>query len=70
MKTEDDLAGILAKDNPDVWHSGHPARSGDAGKLFERIIAQAVQMRTDRLEPAKGETPATRVSRPRTTKRR
>jgi bifunctional non-homologous end joining protein LigD len=48
VKSEDDLAGILAKDIPEVWHSGRPARSGDAGALFERIIAQAVEMRVGR----------------------
>ena len=48
VKSEVDLAGILARDNPDVWRSGRPTRSGDAGALFERVIAQAVKMRTDR----------------------
>jgi hypothetical protein len=50
VKSEGDFADILANDDPDVWHSGRPARSGDAGKLFERIIAQAVKMRTERAE--------------------
>ena len=48
MKSEGDFAEILADDNPDVWHSGRPAKGGDTGKLFERIIAQAVKMRTER----------------------
>ena len=47
VKSEGDFADILAKDNPDVWHSGRPAKGGDTGKLFERIIAQAVKMRTE-----------------------
>jgi bifunctional non-homologous end joining protein LigD len=50
VKSEGDFADILASDNPDVWHSGRPAKTGDAGKLFERIIAQAVKMRTEGTE--------------------
>ena len=52
VKSEGDLADILANDDPDVWHSGRPAKGGDTGKLFERIIAQAVKMRTERSEGA------------------
>src|SRR6187402_1398799 len=48
VKSGGDLADILANDDPDVWHSGRPAKGGDTGKLFERIIAQAVKMRTER----------------------
>ena len=43
---EADFADILAADNPAVWRSNAPAKSGDAGKLFQRIIAQAVAMKT------------------------
>ncbi len=48
VKSEGDFADILAEDNPEVWHSNRPAQGGDTGKLFERIIAQAVQMRSER----------------------
>jgi DNA ligase D-like protein (predicted 3'-phosphoesterase) len=47
VKTEGDFADILAEDNPDIWRSNRPAQGGDTGKLFERIIAQAVKMRTE-----------------------
>ena len=43
---EADFADILAADNPEIWHSNAPARTGDTGKLFQRIIAQAVAMKT------------------------
>jgi bifunctional non-homologous end joining protein LigD len=46
VKTEFDFAGILAQDDPDVWRSGRPAKAGDTGRMFERIIRQAIEMRT------------------------
>jgi bifunctional non-homologous end joining protein LigD len=45
VKTELDFAGILAQDDPDIWRSNRPAETGDAGKMFERIVAQALAMR-------------------------
>jgi bifunctional non-homologous end joining protein LigD len=48
VKSKGDFADILAEGDPAVWHSNRPAQGGDTGKLFERIIAQAVQMRTQR----------------------
>jgi len=47
VKTPDaDFADILAADNPAIWRSNAPAKTGDTGKLFQRIIAQAVAMKT------------------------
>jgi bifunctional non-homologous end joining protein LigD len=40
-----DLADILAADTPALWHSNPPARAGDTGKLFQRIIATALELR-------------------------
>jgi len=46
VKTPDaDFADILAADDPEVWLSNAPARTGDTGKLFQRIIQQAVEMK-------------------------
>src|SRR5688572_18597172 len=42
---EADFADILAADNPEVWISNAPAKTGDTGKLFQRIIRQAVEMK-------------------------
>jgi bifunctional non-homologous end joining protein LigD len=59
VKTPDaDFADILAADNPDIWHSNAPARTGDTGKLFARIIAQAVAMKTGRGRPPEPEAAA------------
>jgi bifunctional non-homologous end joining protein LigD len=45
---EADLADILAADNPDVWRSNRPAKTGDTGKMFEKIIARALEIREAR----------------------
>lgn len=47
-----DLADILAADTPAIWHSNPPAKSGDTGKLFQRIIATALELRqTNHADP-------------------
>ncbi|HKE82383.1 MAG TPA: DNA polymerase ligase N-terminal domain-containing protein [Vicinamibacterales bacterium] len=46
VKSEGDFADILSQDNPDVWRSNRPAKTGDTGALFERIIRQAQELRT------------------------
>ena len=43
-----DLADILADDTPEVWKRNPPARTGDTGKLFARIIATALALRERR----------------------
>lgn len=49
VKTPDaDFADILAGDNPSVWTTNPPAKTGDTGTLFERIIAQAIAMKEAR----------------------
>ena len=50
---EADFADILAADNPAVWTSNAPAKTGDTGKLFQRIIAQAVAMKTGNTKASK-----------------
>jgi DNA ligase D-like protein (predicted 3'-phosphoesterase) len=57
---EADFADILAAGNPAVWTSNAPAKSGDAGKLFQRIIAQAVAMKTGKTKAAKEVAKATK----------
>lgn len=44
VKTKLDFAGILAQDDPDIWPSNRPAATGDTGRMFARIIAQALAM--------------------------
>ncbi|HEY5617483.1 MAG TPA: DNA polymerase ligase N-terminal domain-containing protein [Vicinamibacterales bacterium] len=48
VKSQGDFADILSTDNPDIWRSNRPAKGGETGAMFERIIARALEMRTDR----------------------
>jgi bifunctional non-homologous end joining protein LigD len=48
VKSEGDFADILAQDNPDIWQSNRPAQTGEAGAMFARIIARALEMRDAR----------------------
>ncbi len=45
VKSEGDFADILAGDNPDIWRSNRPAKGGETGAMFEKIIARALEMR-------------------------
>ena len=56
VKTPDaDFADILAADTPAVWRNNPPAKTGDTGKLFQRIIATALELRAGGLadQPAR-----------------
>ena len=56
-----DLADILASDDPDIWHSHAPAKSGDAGAMFQRIIERALEIRDENTAGAKSATRVTSV---------
>jgi bifunctional non-homologous end joining protein LigD len=45
VKSQGDFADILAQDNPAIWQSHRPAQSGEAGAMFAKIIARALEMR-------------------------
>jgi len=45
VKSEGDFADILSQDNPDVWRSNRPAKTGETGALFQRIIQRAAELR-------------------------
>ena len=52
VKTPDaDLADILAADNPAVWQSHAPAKGGDTGALFQKIIQQALEIKDANATP-------------------
>ena len=54
VKTPDaDLADILAADNPDIWHSNAPAKTGDTGTMFRRIIGRALEIRDENTKNTK-----------------
>jgi len=56
VKSEGDFAEILAAGDPAIWTSSRPARSGDAGALFARIVAQAMSMKAGRSGAKKAAT--------------
>jgi bifunctional non-homologous end joining protein LigD len=68
VKSEGDLADILAQDNPDIWRSNRPAEGGDTGKLFQSIIARAVALKAGharKADPKATATVKTKAPRPR-----
>jgi bifunctional non-homologous end joining protein LigD len=61
VKTPDaDLADILAADNPAIWQSHAPAKGGDTGALFQKIIEQALEIKLANTEGAESPAPAKR----------
>ena len=45
VKDGGDFADILAQDNPDVWRSNRPAKGGETGAMFGKVIARALEMK-------------------------
>jgi bifunctional non-homologous end joining protein LigD len=62
VKSGGDFADILASDRPEIWVSHRPAQAGEAGKMFEKIVARALEMRGG--PPAESASPARRAKRP------
>jgi bifunctional non-homologous end joining protein LigD len=52
VKSEGDFADILSQDDPDVWRSNRPAKGGETGALFERIVKRALELRESAVTPA------------------
>jgi bifunctional non-homologous end joining protein LigD len=48
VKSRGDFADILAQDDPAIWHSHRPAQGGEAGAMFAKIVARALEMREGR----------------------
>src|SRR6476469_7722800 len=48
VKSEGDFEDILAEDNPAIWHTNRPAKGGDTGAAFEKIIARAAEIKASR----------------------
>ena len=76
VKSRGDFADILAQDNPDVWRSNRPAKGGETGAMFEKIIARALEMRGSQATAATKTSKATKNTKaakkntaPRTKKR-
>lgn len=65
VKSDGDFEDILAADQPDVWESHRPAKSGDAGKMLATIIERAARLKAES-SPTK---PATSAQATKGTKR-
>jgi bifunctional non-homologous end joining protein LigD len=52
VKSEGDFADILSQGDPDVWRSNRPAKGGETGALFERIVKRALELRQSAVKPA------------------
>jgi bifunctional non-homologous end joining protein LigD len=53
VKTDGDFADILAQDKPDIWISNRPARGGEAGQMFQKIVERALAIKAQRAEAAR-----------------
>ena len=64
VKSDGDFEDILAEDNPAIWHTHRPAKGGDTGAAFEKIIARAVEIKAARHAPASRTRTTTRNAKP------
>jgi bifunctional non-homologous end joining protein LigD len=48
VKSEGDFEDILAQDNPAIWHTNRPAKGGDTGAMFTKIIERAAKLKAAR----------------------
>jgi len=54
VKTPDaDFADILAADDPAIWTSNRPAKGGDAGTMFAKIVERALEIQAANTKAAK-----------------
>jgi bifunctional non-homologous end joining protein LigD len=54
VKTPDaDFEDILAGGTPDLWRNNPPAKGGDTGKMFQKIIARALEISAGNRSAAK-----------------
>ncbi len=63
VKSDGDFADILAADNPDVWTTNRPAKTGETGAMLAAIIEEAARKkmaRTRRRPASKKPTSAKR----------
>lgn len=65
VKTPDaDFAEILSGKTPELWRSNAPAKGGDTGAMFKKIIERALSMKA----PAKATRKNTKSAKPKTSK--
>jgi bifunctional non-homologous end joining protein LigD len=47
VKSDQDFAGILAADHPDIWQSNRPVSGGETGALLREIIQKAAEIKAE-----------------------
>ena len=52
VKSDGDFENILAAERPDVWVSHRPAKGGEAGEMFAKIIERAAALKSGRTASA------------------
>jgi bifunctional non-homologous end joining protein LigD len=50
VKSNNDFVEILADDNPDVWTSNRPPKTGETGAMLADIIERAAKLRSERAQ--------------------
>lgn len=69
IKTERDFADVLASEDPGIWESHRPAKSGETGRMFQRIIKQAIEIKGRNTATSPRSTPKRGARRKTTAKR-
>src|SRR6478752_10050998 len=64
VKSDGDFEDILAQDNPAIWHTNRPAKGGETGAAFERIIQRAAEINAVRASRATASNTKTRNAKP------
>jgi hypothetical protein len=52
VKSDGDFEDILSEGNPAIWLSNRPAKGGDTGALFAKIIERALALKGERTTTA------------------
>ena len=58
VKSDGDFEDILGDKTPAIWHSNRPAKGGDTGAMFARIIEQAQKLKGANLSNQAASRPA------------
>src|SRR4029453_13563883 len=61
VKSEGDFPDILSQDDPDIWRSNRPAKGGETGAMFERIVKRALELRATPAKAAPAAKPAAKT---------
>lgn len=64
-----DFAEILSGKTPDIWLSNAPAKGGDTGQMFRKLIERAMNMKAPAVARATAKTKKAKTTKARTKKR-